>query len=114
MPSPSIFGQGKARAGSFLGGLAGHAASGSTTTLVDQPFVDPSGRTMYKAGFQPKGVWRARTSEFIQARMRREEGRRGEERRLERRLEKVRPCHGSLPLLALVPLSESEEEAASL
>jgi rabenosyn-5 len=47
-------------------------------------------RTPYKAGFQPKGVWRVRTGEYEELRMKREEGRRGEERRLGRRLEKVR------------------------
>lgn len=58
--------------------------------------VDPAigqnqgaGKTLYRSGFQPKGVWRDRSEEFEVARMKREEGKRLEERRLGRRLEKV-------------------------
>lgn len=53
-------------------------------------------RTPYRPGFQPKGVSRSRTEEFVVVRLGREErreGRRGEEKRLARRLDKIIALH---------------------
>lgn len=88
LPSPSIFASNvPSRRTSFLGSDSGQGAYDDRASLSAQ--VSAGGKTPYRAGFQPKGVWRARTGEFVEVRMRREEGRRGEERRLGRRLEKV-------------------------
>lgn len=45
--------------------------------------------TPYRPGFQPKGVYRVRTDEFVQKRKEGSEGLQLEEQRMERRLEKV-------------------------
>ena len=55
------------------------------------PATLPAWKAPYRQGFQPKGAYRVLTDEFLSARNRRTDGQRGEERRLERRLEKVRP-----------------------
>jgi rabenosyn-5 len=47
----------------------------------------------YRQGFQPKGAYRILTEEFLATRNRRTNAQRGEERRIERRLEKVRSIH---------------------
>ena len=48
-----------------------------------------SGSTPYRAGFQPKGVYRSHTDELLEFRARKRENGRVEQRRLERRLDKV-------------------------
>ncbi|KAG8692578.1 carboxypeptidase Y-deficient [Ceratobasidium sp. 395] len=49
----------------------------------------------YRAGFQPKGVYRHRTEEFEAARAKRSDAKRTEEKRLGRRLEKLIDLHFS-------------------
>lgn len=49
----------------------------------------------YRAGFQPKGVYRHRTEEFEAARAKKIDGKRTEEKRLTRRLEKLIDLHFS-------------------
>ncbi|KAF8610000.1 FYVE-domain-containing protein [Ceratobasidium sp. AG-I] len=49
----------------------------------------------YRAGFQPKGVYRHRTDEFEAARAKRSDAKRTEEKRLTRRLEKLIDLHFS-------------------
>ncbi|KAB5596515.1 Vacuolar segregation protein PEP7 [Ceratobasidium theobromae] len=49
----------------------------------------------YRAGFQPKGVYRHRTEEFEAIRAKKAEGKRTEEKRLTRRLEKLIDLHFS-------------------
>lgn len=63
-----------------------------------QPIAGPSHapapsqpvRAPYLAGFQPAGVWRSRTDELVSERSKRGEGRRLEDVRIGRRLDKVR------------------------
>ncbi|KAL7417929.1 FYVE zinc finger-domain-containing protein [Mrakia frigida] len=103
LPSPSIFASNAgSRRSSFLGSTSGEQSEG--TGAAGQVVLGAGGgKTLYRAGFQPKGVWRARTGEFVEVRMRREEGRRGEERRLGRRLEKLIELHFSPVKAPVVP-----------
>ncbi|KAF8710908.1 Rabenosyn Rab binding domain, partial [Rhizoctonia solani] len=55
----------------------------------------PSRPAPYRAGFQPKGVYRHRTEEFEAARAKKVDGKRTEEKRLTRRLEKLIDLHFS-------------------
>jgi rabenosyn-5 len=48
------------------------------------------GTAPYRHGFQPKGVYGMRTDEFMELRRAKREAAKIEDRRLERRLEKVR------------------------
>ncbi|KAG8738489.1 carboxypeptidase Y-deficient [Ceratobasidium sp. 414] len=66
------------------------AGNGSTTTPVGGQKPAP-----YRAGFQPKGVYRHRTEEFEAARAKRSDAKRTEEKRLARRLEKLIDLHFS-------------------
>lgn len=69
------------------------------TSGADSLLAGPS-RTPYRPGFQPKGVSRSQTEAFVCARLGREErreGRRGEERRLGRRLDKLIALHFTPP-----------------
>ncbi|KZT53976.1 hypothetical protein CALCODRAFT_474016, partial [Calocera cornea HHB12733] len=50
-------------------------------------------QTPYRAGFQPKPLYRLRTDEFLEVRNRLSDERKGEDRRLERRLEKLIQLH---------------------
>ena len=60
-----------------------------STTPVSTPPQRASGSTPYRAGFQPKGVYRLHTDEFLESRARKREIGKVEQRRLERRLDKV-------------------------
>ncbi|KZO97713.1 FYVE-domain-containing protein [Calocera viscosa TUFC12733] len=50
-------------------------------------------QTPYRAGFQPKPLYRLRTEEFLEVRNRLSDERKGDDRRLERRLEKLIQLH---------------------
>ena len=68
-----------------------HASSASASrsaTPVSTP-QRASGSAPYRAGFQPKGVYRSHTDQFLESRARKRESGRVEQRRLERRLDKV-------------------------
>ena len=82
----------------------GHTPTHSNTLLVQLPPSTPtsrsetpvptpppraSGSAPYRAGFQPKGMYRSHTDEFLESRARNRESGRVEQRRLERRLDKV-------------------------
>lgn len=86
--------------------MARRERSSSSTLLSTPPTSSPGpsssnalsgpSRTPYRPGFQPKGVSRSRTEEFVVVRLGREErreGRRGEEKRLVRRLDKIIALH---------------------
>ncbi|KAG9075348.1 carboxypeptidase Y-deficient [Ceratobasidium sp. UAMH 11750] len=66
------------------------AGNGSTGVPVGGQRPAP-----YRAGFQPKGVYRHRTEEFEAARAKRSDAKRTEEKRLGRRLEKLIDLHFS-------------------
>ena len=82
----------------------GHTPTHSESLLVHLPPSTPASRSAtpaptppqrasggapYRAGFQPKGVYRSHTDEFLESRVRKRESGRVEQRRLERRLDKV-------------------------
>jgi rabenosyn-5 len=70
-----------------------HASSTTPASRSATPVSTPpraSGNAPYRAGFQPKGVYRSHTDVFLESRTRKRESGRVEERRLERRLDKVR------------------------
>ena len=82
----------------------GHTPTHSNTLPVQLPSSTPtsrsatpaptppqraSGSAPYRAGFQPKGMYRSHTDEFLESRARKRENGRVEQRRLERRLDKV-------------------------
>lgn len=87
------------RSGSYQHSLVAASTAGSS----DPSSAAGPSRTPYRPGFQPKGVSRSQTEAFYQARIGREErreGRRGEERRLGRRLEKLIALHFTPPSAA--------------
>ncbi|KDQ11711.1 hypothetical protein BOTBODRAFT_35144 [Botryobasidium botryosum FD-172 SS1] len=72
--------------------------SAPVSAAPSPPPKDAPSRTTpapYRPGFQPKGVYRPRTDEFNAARSNLSQGRLVEERRLERRLEKLIDLHFS-------------------
>ncbi|CAE6414626.1 unnamed protein product [Rhizoctonia solani] len=71
-------------------------ASSASPGPANIPGVNaPSRPAPYRAGFQPKGVYRHRTEEFEAARAKKVDGKRTEEKRLTRRLEKLIDLHFS-------------------
>ncbi|CAE6414279.1 unnamed protein product [Rhizoctonia solani] len=71
-------------------------ASSASPGLASTAGVNvPSRPAPYRAGFQPKGVYRHRTEEFEAARAKKVDGKRAEEKRLTRRLEKLIDLHFS-------------------
>ncbi|QRV99991.1 Zinc finger, FYVE-type protein [Ceratobasidium sp. AG-Ba] len=66
----------------------GNSSITSAATAAQKP-------APYRAGFQPKGVYRHRTEEFEAARAKRSDAKRSEEKRLTRRLEKLIDLHFS-------------------
>jgi rabenosyn-5 len=72
-------------------------SSSSTPALIDQHSSTPGLRNRtpapYRPGFQPKGVYRPRTDEFLAARKHKGDVDRVERTRLERRLEKLINLH---------------------
>ncbi|CED85205.1 FYVE finger-containing protein [Phaffia rhodozyma] len=106
IPSPSINGpiiNGTYRRSSYMGELSTGGDLNGQVLLTS--------KTPYRAGFQPKGVWRDRSGDYEAARLKREEGRRLEERRLGRRLEKLIALHFTPPSQ---PLSSSSAPSAPL
>ncbi|KAH7340855.1 FYVE zinc finger-domain-containing protein [Rhizoctonia solani] len=71
------------------------ASSASPISSATPGANTPSRPAPYRAGFQPKGVYRHRTDEFEAARAKRIDGKRTEEKRLTRRLEKLIDLHFS-------------------
>ena len=73
------------------------SSPGPSASASTQPVAGPSHapaaaqptRAPYLAGFQPAGVWRSRTDELVSERSKRGEGRRLEDVRIGRRLDKV-------------------------
>ena len=64
----------------------------SSTPAPTTPPQRVGGSAPYRAGFQPKGVYSSHTDEFMESRARKRESGRVEQRRLERRLDKVCLC----------------------
>ncbi|CAE6521930.1 unnamed protein product [Rhizoctonia solani] len=71
------------------------ASSASPSSAATPGGPTPSRPAPYRAGFQPKGVYRHRTEEFEAARAKKVDGKRTEEKRLTRRLEKLIDLHFS-------------------
>jgi hypothetical protein len=74
---------------SLLVHLPPSAPASRSATPVPTPPQRAGGNAPYRAGFQPKGVYRSHTDEFLESRARKRESGRVEQRRLERRLDKV-------------------------
>ncbi|CAE6365090.1 unnamed protein product [Rhizoctonia solani] len=77
-----------------------YAVLSRPSSASPSPANTPGGNTSsrpapYRAGFQPKGVYRHRTEEFEAIRAKKIEGKRTEEKRLTRRLEKLIDLHFS-------------------
>ncbi|CAE6426725.1 unnamed protein product [Rhizoctonia solani] len=71
-------------------------ASSASPSLANAPGGSANSRPApYRAGFQPKGVYRHRTEEFEAIRAKKIDGKRTEEKRLTRRLEKLIDLHFS-------------------
>lgn len=71
--------------------------STSTSTLLSTSRAPARSPAPYRPGFQPKGVYRPRTDEFVEARNQSRDAGRIERTRLERRLEKLINLHFPLP-----------------
>ncbi|KAJ1309789.1 hypothetical protein OPQ81_006554 [Rhizoctonia solani] len=69
--------------------------SSASPSPTNTPGGSASRPAPYRAGFQPKGVYRHRTEEFEAARAKKIDGKRTEEKRLSRRLEKLIDLHFS-------------------
>lgn len=87
---------------------SGAFSTAQRSRLIEQQPARSHGgtnRTPYMPGFQPAGVYRARTEEFIDLRMKHGEGRRLEYGRIARRLEKLVQLHflNSAPTTSVIP-----------